>query len=247
MFKIKNKQRGFTLTEMAIVLGIIGLILGAIWYAASSVYLNWKVSNIMQEVVVFENNARVQYHGMSVATSNSENNSDDDTCGSALPCGTANFVASQTFEDDFIPGNLVSGATYGLPLLYASKYGFPIWTGIENGDLYKQQDGQCGNSPLPPCTSNMTVVELDLLDIPADVCSRLMFSLANAHIDGIVDIAGPSGGFGSVEGGTYYGNDTIPDNMTLQQAEAACAPSSDDAYSYISTQKSYIWIFINLN
>jgi prepilin-type N-terminal cleavage/methylation domain-containing protein len=39
------RKRGFTLTEIAIVLGIIGLILGAIWGAASSVYANKKVSD----------------------------------------------------------------------------------------------------------------------------------------------------------------------------------------------------------
>ena len=33
----RQKKRGFTLTEIAIVLGIIGLILGAIWVAAAAV------------------------------------------------------------------------------------------------------------------------------------------------------------------------------------------------------------------
>ncbi len=32
---IQRRNRGFTLTEMAIVLGVIGLILGAIWVAAA--------------------------------------------------------------------------------------------------------------------------------------------------------------------------------------------------------------------
>ena len=41
----RQKKRGFTLTEIAIVLGIIGLILGAIWVAASAVYNNLRVSH----------------------------------------------------------------------------------------------------------------------------------------------------------------------------------------------------------
>jgi prepilin-type N-terminal cleavage/methylation domain-containing protein len=36
----RSRARGFTLTELAIVLGIIGIILAAIWSAASSVYEN---------------------------------------------------------------------------------------------------------------------------------------------------------------------------------------------------------------
>ena len=43
--------RGFTLTEIALVLGIIGLILGAIWVAAGSVYNNMRVSRAETELI----------------------------------------------------------------------------------------------------------------------------------------------------------------------------------------------------
>ena len=38
-----TRRKGFTLTEAAIVLGIVGLILGAIWVAAAAVYNNMRV------------------------------------------------------------------------------------------------------------------------------------------------------------------------------------------------------------
>ena len=41
----QKSKKGFTLTEIAIVLGIIGLILGSVWAAASSVYKNMKISD----------------------------------------------------------------------------------------------------------------------------------------------------------------------------------------------------------
>ncbi len=47
----KGKIRGFTLTEAAIVLGIVGLILGAIWVAAASVYENLRVSTTSNQLL----------------------------------------------------------------------------------------------------------------------------------------------------------------------------------------------------
>jgi len=45
-----RKLRGFTLTEIAIVLGIAGLILGAVWGAAASVYGNMKISDAQKGI-----------------------------------------------------------------------------------------------------------------------------------------------------------------------------------------------------
>jgi prepilin-type N-terminal cleavage/methylation domain-containing protein len=49
--RLAKRKKGFTLTEIAIVLGIIGLILGAIWAAASSVYANLKSNQAQQGIL----------------------------------------------------------------------------------------------------------------------------------------------------------------------------------------------------
>lgn len=54
-------KRGFTLTEIAIVLGIVGLILGAIWVAAAAVYNNLRTSKGTTELLVTVQNIRALY------------------------------------------------------------------------------------------------------------------------------------------------------------------------------------------
>lgn len=44
-------KKGFTLTEAALVLGIVGLILGAIWVAAGSVYRNMRVATTTDQML----------------------------------------------------------------------------------------------------------------------------------------------------------------------------------------------------
>ncbi|MDE2030031.1 MAG: type II secretion system protein [Alphaproteobacteria bacterium] len=56
-----SRERGFTLTEIAIVLGIIGLILGAIWVAAASVYTNQKIGKANTEVMSISQGIRALY------------------------------------------------------------------------------------------------------------------------------------------------------------------------------------------
>jgi prepilin-type N-terminal cleavage/methylation domain-containing protein len=56
--RLEQHKKGFTLTEIAIVLGIMGLILGAIWVAASSVYTNQKVQKAATEMVTAVGNIR---------------------------------------------------------------------------------------------------------------------------------------------------------------------------------------------
>jgi type II secretory pathway pseudopilin PulG len=55
---LPRKLRGFTLTEAAIVLGIVGLILGAIWVAAAAVYNNLRVSTTSNQLLQIAQSVR---------------------------------------------------------------------------------------------------------------------------------------------------------------------------------------------
>ena len=56
--RLKKVERGFTLTEIAIVLGIIGLILGAIWTAAAAAYENNKLNKAQTQLIAIANNMK---------------------------------------------------------------------------------------------------------------------------------------------------------------------------------------------
>ena len=52
------KRKGFNLIESAFVLGIVGIVLGAIWYAAASYYENYKVNKTVEGILTIMRNTK---------------------------------------------------------------------------------------------------------------------------------------------------------------------------------------------
>ena len=46
-----SKRRGFSLIEAAIVLGVVGIVIGGIWYAANTVQSSMRVSDLTKSVI----------------------------------------------------------------------------------------------------------------------------------------------------------------------------------------------------
>jgi prepilin-type N-terminal cleavage/methylation domain-containing protein len=94
----KKEERGFTLTEIAIVLGIIGLILGAIWVAAAAVYTNMRTSKTTTELLDIVQNMRAMY-----ATSGVVDPTADMTFASGLQAAKAlTYIQGGIFPADTI-------------------------------------------------------------------------------------------------------------------------------------------------
>ena len=101
--RIRRGNRGFTLTELAIVLGVIGTILGAIWVAAGRVSASNKAQKAAAQVMQIAGNFRTLYaqHGVDVA------NGTDVTCVGA----NSNF-----FPTEMGGTSCVTGTTSTYPI-----------------------------------------------------------------------------------------------------------------------------------
>lgn len=58
MDRQKSIRRGFSLVESAIVLGVVGLVIGGIWVAAETMYENYKVNKTVEGILFVINNTR---------------------------------------------------------------------------------------------------------------------------------------------------------------------------------------------
>ena len=62
--RIRSHKRGFNLVEAAIVLGVVGLVIGGIWVAAASVQENLRLSRAQRDILSIISNLRGLYSNM---------------------------------------------------------------------------------------------------------------------------------------------------------------------------------------
>lgn len=84
-----KRQRGFNLVEAAIVLGVVGLVIGGIWVAAAAVQSNLRKSDASKGLIQIVQNVRNLYYGQT-------------------PTVTAN-ITTQLINANALPGNMING------------------------------------------------------------------------------------------------------------------------------------------
>ena len=113
-------KRGFSLVEAAIVLGVVGLVIGGIWVAASAVQENLKIERTLKTVSLVSESARNLFPVWAI---NQRLPADD----------TGTYITSEAIKSGIIPGDWIpSGSNQ-------SKH---PWGG--NFDVYLQR--QAGTS-----------------------------------------------------------------------------------------------------
>lgn len=88
-----SRRRGWTLTELVIVLGVFGLVFAVVWLAAGSVWDNYRIYRVNQQILTVVRNVREAY-GLT---------------GKLL--GTNNQT-SVIAGEGLIPAEMINGTTY---------------------------------------------------------------------------------------------------------------------------------------
>ncbi len=66
----RNRLRGFNLIEAAVVLGLVGLVVGGIWYASASVYRTKAIKDGIADMLIVHSNTRSLFKGFDMSTTN---------------------------------------------------------------------------------------------------------------------------------------------------------------------------------
>lgn len=151
-------KAAYTLTEIALVLGILGLVLGAIWVAASTIYNSRRVSTAIIELMNIKQNMQTLY-ATSLAVDVGANMG-------TLPFTGISAGASTTYAQvNVLPANTItqpSSTTYTIT---------NPWGGSIN--IMATSNGSLAN--------NSFVVDFDR--VPISACITMISEVAGAKID----------------------------------------------------------------
>ena len=148
-------RRGFTLTELAIVLGVIGLMLGAIWSASAMVMRHQNVNQTAKQVLITASNIRELFpQGFNNQSAN-QNITTAVVAAGVFP-NDAELKLSPTYTNP-------DGSPFYNPM---TAFGSPYWVG-----------GRSNNDP------NQFGISLNLVTLsnPASVCGSIIGAMLSSQ------------------------------------------------------------------
>jgi prepilin-type N-terminal cleavage/methylation domain-containing protein len=184
-------RHGFTLTEIAIVLGIVGLVLAAIWTAYGMVVLNFRTNQINKEINYilsktttvfsgsdFPNSAACSSYTAADGSTGYYGNSKTD---SSYIAAVMNVVPPDMFTDttNFTPlknpwnnpRDAVGGAAHNFTLTFVSTAGCSSGTGTSTVGLDHNLLIDTGNMPSAACVRMLKMnKDVILKNNPIQIC-----------------------------------------------------------------------------
>lgn len=166
--------RGFTLTEFAIVMGVIGLILGSVWVFVSQSWENARQEQLKTEIAAVVKNVRAYYTGQ------------NGIGNAATPIGTFPTLTPKLIGLNIIPNDIVhtSGTCTNAGNVCANNpWGASSALGIAQGTF-----GVCAYSF--GCTSsNQQFFSVEVGDMPQGACvNAVMANSGSTAPQGLYDV-----------------------------------------------------------
>lgn len=124
-----GKRRGFTLTEIAIVLGVVGIIVGGIWAAADNVSETRKENDAVAELQTIVHNMYNLYGGRSTPS-----------CTPSGPNGSADITPC-LLSAQVIPSAYADAVTAGTAINPWSGFGTTYFSGGGGVSVFGAQSG----------------------------------------------------------------------------------------------------------
>ncbi len=111
----RRARRGFNLIEAAIVLGVVGLVIGGIWYSAAAMYENYRVKKTVEDLQLIVKNIQ-----------NLISFRDAEAIGDGVNISST-LLSAGVFPDDWIAGSLVKNPFGQWVSFYNRPQYFEIW------------------------------------------------------------------------------------------------------------------------
>ncbi len=110
----QSKRRGFSLVESAIVLGVVGLVLGGIWLVSAKFYEDYKVNKTVEGILEIVRNTQKTVSFLDAGIIGGSQNI------------TTSLIKAGVFPNDWVSGNVVTNLFGGNTLIMNHASDFSV-------------------------------------------------------------------------------------------------------------------------